>query len=51
MTFEITEFELAAIFLYLAACAGSVLVMALVLNIRHRRSPVGRLAPHRWFGV
>ena len=51
MTFEISEFELAAIFLFLASCVASMLGMALVFNIRHRRSPVGRIAPHRWFGV
>lgn len=51
MTIEISEFELAAIFLFLAASVASILGMALVFNIKHRRSPVGRLAPHRWFGV
>ena len=51
MLIEISEFELAAFLMFLAACVASILGMALVFNIRHRRSPVGRIAPLRWFGV
>lgn len=51
MTIEISEFELAMFLCWLAASLASMLGMAVVFQVRHRRSPVGRLAPRRWLGV
>jgi hypothetical protein len=51
MLIEISEFELAMFICWLAASLASILGMVVVFEIKHRRSPLGRLAPHRWFGV
>lgn len=51
MSIEISEFEFAMFLCWLAACVASILGMVVVFEIKHRRSPVGRLAPRRWFGV
>jgi len=51
MTIEISEFELAALLCFLAASVASILGVVVFFNVKHRRSPVGRIAPQRWFGV
>lgn len=51
MLIEISEFELAMFLCWLAASLASILGMAVVFEVQHRRSPVGRIAPRRWFGV
>jgi len=51
MPFELSEFELAMFLCWLAASLASILGLVVVFEIMHRRSPVGRLAPRRWFGV
>jgi hypothetical protein len=51
MTFEISEFELAMFLCWLIASLLLILGMWVVLHIKQRRSPVGRLAPRRWLGV
>lgn len=51
MTIEISEFELAMFLCWLAVSLASMLGMAVFFQVRHRLSPVGRLAPRRWLGV
>ncbi|WP_156433703.1 hypothetical protein [Bradyrhizobium retamae] len=51
MSVEISDFELAMFIAWLAASLASCLGMAVVFEVKQRRSPVGRIAPHRWFGV
>lgn len=51
MTIEISEFEFAMFLCWLAASLASILGVVVAFEIRHRRSPVGRIAPRRWFGV
>jgi len=51
MSFEVSEFEFAMFLGWLAASMASILGMWVAFEIRYRRSPVGRLAPRRWFGV
>lgn len=51
MSIEISEFEFAVFLCWLAASVASILGMVMAFEINHRRSPVGRIAPRRWFGV
>jgi hypothetical protein len=51
MSFELSEFELVMFLCWLAASLALILGLWVAFEIRHRRSPVGRIAPHRWFGV
>jgi len=51
MLIEISEFELAVFLCWLAASLASCLGMVVFFHVKHRRSPVGRIAPQRWFGV
>lgn len=51
MLIEISEFELAVFLCWLAVSLASCLGMAVAFEIKHRRSPVGRIAPFRRFGL
>lgn len=48
---DLSDFELAAFFSFIAASIALLLGMAVTFEVKHRRSPVGRMAPQRWFGV
>jgi hypothetical protein len=51
MLIEISEFELAVVLCWLGASVTLILGMFVFFQVQHRRSPVGRIAPRRWFGV
>jgi hypothetical protein len=51
MPIELSDFELAVFFCWLITSLALILGMAVVYQVKHRLSPLGRLAPQRWFGV
>lgn len=51
MSLEISDFEIVMVIVWFGALLASCLGVVVIFEIRERRSPVGRIAPRRWFGV
>ena len=51
MPLEISDFEIAMVIAWFAALLASCLALVVGFEMKERRSPVGRIAPRRWFGV
>jgi hypothetical protein len=48
---DVSDFERLALVAFVAVSLAIAIGMGVLFELKDRRSPAGRLAPHRWFGV